>query len=311
MRALVFTGPGVVELQDVTIPEPDTNDVLLSVRASGICGSELHGFRSVGFRTPPLIMGHEFAGVTADGRRVVVNPLVSCGKCDLCRRGAPQVCRVRELFGVQRPGGFAQWVVVPESTLHELPADMAWEVAALVEPLANAVHAWNQVELSGGDRVAVIGAGAIGLVTLLAAQQRGVGDVTVVDRSPARLDLAARLGASSCDIELRGEFDVVIDAVGAAATRAASVAMLRPAGTAVWLGLAEPDSGFDGNGLVRGEKRVLGSFAYTPADFATALGQAQQLDLGWATPIALEDSQQVFMRLAEGATEPVKAVIRL
>lgn len=310
MRALVFTGPGVVELQDVA--QPDSADgVLLEVRAAGICGSELHGFRNVGFRKPPLVMGHEFAGTTPDGRRVVVNPLISCGDCDLCRRGAPQTCRNRELFGVQRPGGFAERVVVPESALYDVPEGMAWETAAMVEPVANAVHAWSHVDLRGGERVAVIGAGTIGLVSLLVGREEGLEDITVVDRSQARLDVAARLGATTCATELEGEYDVVVDAVGAAVTRAAAVDRLRPGGTSVWLGLAEPDSGFDGNALVRGEKRVVGSFAYTPDDFAAALVRAQHLDLGWTTPVSIEDSERVFMELADGATEPVKAVIRL
>jgi len=311
MRALVFTGPGVVELQQVPVPEARPGELVLSVRAAGICGSELHGFRSVGFRKPPLVMGHEFAGETPDGRRVVVNPLVSCGSCDLCRRGAPHLCRVRELMGVHRPGGFADRVVVPTAAVHDLPEGMTWEAGTLVEPLANAVHAWKHVGLQGGERVAIIGAGAIGLVSLLVARHLGVGDVTVVDRSPSRLDVAARLGATRQETELQGEYDVVLDAVGLAVTRAAAVEAVRPAGTTVWLGLAQPESGFDANALVRQEKKVIGSFAYTPDDFAEALRWAPQVDLGWATPVAWEESQRTFLRLADGASDPVKAVLRL
>jgi threonine dehydrogenase-like Zn-dependent dehydrogenase len=311
MRALVFTGPGVVELQDVPPPSgTGPGEVVLDVRAAGICGSELHGFRSVGMRRPPLVMGHELAGTTPDGRRVVVNPLLSCGSCDLCGRGDPELCRDRQLLGVHRPGGFAERAAVPESAVHELPAEMSWETAVLVEPLANAVHAWGLAGLGAGERVAIIGAGAIGLVTLLVARDRGLTDVTVVDRARERLDLAARLGASHCVTELDGEHDVVVDAVGTASTRRTSVERLRPGGTTVWLGLAETGVGFDGNDLVRNEKRVLGSFAYTPADFAGALAMAPHLDLGWATPVPSGDSQAVFMRLADGATNPVKAVIR-
>jgi threonine dehydrogenase-like Zn-dependent dehydrogenase len=311
MRALVFTGPGVVELQDVPVPEVPSGWLPLTVRGSGICGSELHGFRSVGFRRPPLVMGHEFAGETPDGQRVVVNPLLTCGSCDLCHRGRPELCRSRELMGVHLAGGFAEQVAVPRVALHEIPDDMSWEAAALIEPLANAVHAWRQVEPGSGERVAVIGAGTIGLVTLLVAAQDGIRDVTVVDRAPSRLELAERLGAGRCASDLDGEYDVVVDAVGSAQTRAAAVHRLRPGGTSVWLGLAEPGAGFEGSDLVRGEKRVVGSFAYSPEDFATAVAMAPRLDLGWATAISLEDSQRTFMQLAEGAPDPVKAVIRL
>ena len=311
MRALVFTGPGAMELQDVPTPEVPGGWVPITVRASGICGSELHGFRAVGFRRPPLVMGHEFAGETPDGRRVVVNPLLSCGACDLCRRNHPELCRERQLLGVHLGGGFAERVAVPASALHEIPDTMSWETAALIEPLANAVHAWRQVDQHSVERVAVVGAGAIGLVSLLVARRERLGEVTVVDRSTSRLDLAARLGAAACATELDAEYDVVVDAVGSAQTRASAVEHVRPGGTSVWLGLAEAGAGFDGNGLVRGEKRVVGSFAYSPEDFATAVSMASSLDLGWATPIAMEDSQRVFMDLANGAEQPVKAVIRL
>ena len=311
MRALVFTGAGAMELQDVATPAAPDGWLTITVRASGICGSELHGFRSVGFRRPPLVMGHEFAGQTPDGRRVVVNPLLSCGECDLCRRGHFELCRQRQLLGVHLGGGFAEHVVVPASSVHDIPAAMSWETAALIEPLANAVHAWRQVDLGAVERVAVVGAGSIGLVTLLVALREGLGEVTVVDRSSSRLGLAARLGAATCATELVGEYDVVVDAVGSAQTRASAVEHVRPGGTSVWLGLAEPGAGFDGNGLVRGEKRVVGSFAYSPEDFSTAVTLASSLDLGWATAITMEDSQRVFMQLAEGAQDPVKAVIRL
>jgi len=310
MRALVFTGPGVMELQDVSRPAAG-DGVLLSVRAAGICGSELHGFRSVGFRKPPLIMGHEFAGETSDGRRVVVNPLVTCGHCDLCRAKRPELCRSRELLGVHRPGGFAEQVLVPPATLHDLPDDLSWDTAALIEPLANAVHAWRQVAATSGDRVAVVGAGTIGLVSLLVARSLGIDDVTVVDVVPERLELAEQLGATRCRSSLEGEFDVVVDAVGKAATRRSAVAALRPGGTAVLIGLAEPDAGFDANDVVRTEKRVVGSFAYSPSEFADAVRLACEVDLHWTTPIPLEDAQATFMALAEGAVLPVKAVIRL
>jgi threonine dehydrogenase-like Zn-dependent dehydrogenase len=311
MRALVFTAPGVVELQDVPLPDVPSGWLPLTVRASGICGSELHGFRSLGFRRPPLIMGHEIAGETPDGRRVVVNPLLSCGTCDLCRLGSPELCRTRGLMGVHLPGGFAEQIAVPPDAVQEIPDDLSWEAAVLIEPLANAVHAWRQLQAASVERLAVIGAGAIGLVTLLVAAHEGISEVTVVDRAPSRLALAERMGASHCTSRLEGEYDVVVDAVGSRQTRAAALEGLRPGGTSIWLGLAEADSGFDGNGLVRAEKRVVGSFAYSPQDFTAAVAMASGLDLGWSTAIRLEDSQRIFMELAHGAPDPVKAVIRL
>ena len=255
MKALVFTAPGTVELLDVPEPDPAPGETVVQVRVAGICGSELHGARRPGFRKPPLIMGHEFAGTGAGGEPVVVNPILSCGRCAECRRGLRHVCREREIVGVHRAGGFAERVAVPASALRPLPPGLPWETAALIEPAANAVHAWNQALGAVGakgvpaPRVAVIGCGAIGLLCAATALSGGADRVEVTDLSPARLAAAQRLGAEVADRGLSGEYDVVIDAVGSAATRAASVAHQRPGGVAVWLGLAEEEAGFDANAL--------------------------------------------------------------
>lgn len=310
MRALVFTAPSVVEMQDVDEPQPRDGEVVVDVKGSGICGSELHGFRSLGFRKPPLVMGHEVVGVDAAGRRVAVNPLLSCGRCDLCGRGLPQVCRERGLLGVHRPGGFAERVAVPADALHVLPDGISWEAAAMVEPLANAVHALRQIPDVRDTRVGVIGAGAIGLLCLLVARRLGAGHVTVVDPSDGRLAIAARLGADATGQALGEEYDAVVDAVGLPATRADSLVRVRPGGHAVWIGLARADATIDGNDLVRGERHVVGSFAYRPEEFAEAVTLSADCDLGWSTGVPLEDAQRIFMALADGNSEIVRAVIR-
>jgi threonine dehydrogenase-like Zn-dependent dehydrogenase len=311
MRALVFTEPGRVVLRDEPSPVDVGDDVVLDVRAAGICGSELHGFRSVGMRTPPLVMGHEFAGITPDGRRVVVNPLLSCGACPHCVAGRPQICAGRALIGVHRAGGFAEQVAVPGQTLHEIPASMGWTEAALVEPLANGVHAWGLAGSAHGN-VAVIGAGTIGLVCLLVARHAGCTEVVVADPSPQRRRVAAALGAQAVAALGPNEvFETVFDAVGLPATRAASTAGLASGGTAVWLGLATSEATVDGNDLVRAEKRVLGSFAYTDAEFAHAVELAGEVDLGWATDVPFDQAESMFMDLAGGRTDVVKAVLRV
>ena len=316
MKALVFTAPGQVELLDVPEPDPAPGEVLVQVRAAGICGSELHGARRPGFRKPPLIMGHEFAGISAGGEAVVVNPILSCGHCAECGRGLRHVCRNREIIGVHRAGGFAERVAVPASALRPLPPGLPWETAALIEPAANAVHAWNQalgaLGTGGaqGARVAVIGCGAIGLLCAATALSGGADRVEVTDLSPARLAAARRLGAEVADPGLSGEYDVVIDAVGSAATRAASVAHQRPGGVAVWLGLAEEEAGFDANALVRSEKRVLGSFAYRDEEFAQAMARIQDWDLTWAAGYPLAAAAEIFTGLMNGGLDPLKALLR-
>jgi threonine dehydrogenase-like Zn-dependent dehydrogenase len=310
VRALVFTAPSVVELQDVDEPVARDGEVIVDVRGSGICGSELHGFRSLGFRKPPLVMGHEIVGVDPAGRRVAVNPLLSCGHCDLCERRLPQVCRERGLLGVHRPGGFAERVAVPADALHVLPDAVDWQAAAMVEPLANALHALRRVPEVRGARVGVIGAGAIGLLCLLVARRLGAGHVTVVDPTEGRLGTATRLGADATGPALAEEYDVVVDAVGLPATRADSVLRVRPGGHAVWIGLARAEATIDGNDLVRGERNIVGSFAYRPDEFAEAVVLSADCDLGWATSVPLEDSQRIFMALADGSSDIVRAVIR-
>jgi threonine dehydrogenase-like Zn-dependent dehydrogenase len=326
VKALVFTAPGKVELLDVPEPDPAPGEVVVEVRAAGICGSELHGARRPGFRQPPLIMGHEFAGI-AGGEAVVVNPILSCGRCPECRRELRHVCREREIIGVHRAGGFAERVAVPEAALRPLPPGLPWEAAALIEPAANAVHAWNQAGRAlgaggdlgrGGDpgaegavgtRVAVIGCGAIGLLCAATALSGGAARVEVTDLSPARLAAAQRLGAQVAGPGLSGEYDVVIDAVGSAVTRAASVAHQRPGGVAVWLGLAEEEAGFDANALIRSEKRVLGSFAYRDGEFAQAMARVGDWDLTWAAGYPLAAAAEIFTDLMNGGLHPLKALL--
>ncbi|MEV4163825.1 zinc-binding dehydrogenase [Nonomuraea dietziae] len=309
MRALVFTGPGVVEIREVAEPEVGDGEVLVHVVTSGICGSELHGVRTPGFRVPPLVMGHEFAGRTDDGTQVIVNPILSCGACDVCGMGLRNVCRKRQIVGVHRPGGFAERVAVPRAAITAPPVELDWTAAGIVEPAANAVHAWSLAGAPAGARVGVIGAGAIGLACLLVALSGGAGGIEVADHAESRRVIARSLGAHAAVAELAGEYDVIFDAVGAAVTRERSLALLRPGGVAVWLGLAEAVAGFDAAGLVRGEKRVLGSFAYTDADFATAAELVGGWDLSWVGTFPLIEGAAVFTTLMNGHSVPVKALL--
>ena len=310
MKAMVFTRVGVVEVLDVPDAAAADGDVIVEVDRAGICGSELHGIQTPGFRVPPLIMGHEFVGHTSDGRRVAVNPLIACGTCDLCRAGNAQLCRTRSLLGIHLAGGFAERVAVPASALHELPDGLDWDRAGLIEPVANAVHAWS---LAGGPvakRVGVIGCGPIGLACLEVARYYGAASVACADLSSERRDVASSIGADEVGEALEGEFDVVFDAVGTAGTRRASVERLIPGGTTVWLGLATAESGFDAAHAVRMEKRIVGSFAYSDAQFAEAVAIAARLDLSWSTTYPLSEGAEIFNALMSGQTTPIKALLQ-
>lgn len=308
MKAIVYTGPRVLRYEEVEEPAAGPDEAIVQVRAVGICGSELHGVASSSsFRVPPLVMGHELSGTREDtGERVIVNPLVSCLTCDLCRRGRPNLCRARAIVGIHRPGAFAERVAVPEQNLYRAPESLPFEAGALVEPLANAVHAWQLPSDRNPQRVGILGAGTMGLVSLLVARARSTPVIDVADISGERLSVASRLGASRVDSMLSGEFDVILDCVGAPETRRASVDLLRPGGSAIWIGLNDEEPGFDSLDLIRMEKAVYGSFCYTHADFAAAVDLATTIDTTWVTTMPLSEGISVFEQLMNGRTDLLK-----
>ncbi len=309
MRALVFTAIDVVSMMDVPDVVAGDGEEVIHVTRSGICGSELHGIRHASFRVPPLVMGHEFVGRTDDGRRVAVNPLITCGACEACRNGETQICPTRRLLGAHLAGGFAERVVVPATLVHEIPDELDWDRAGLIEPIANALHAWRLAGSPVGKRVAIIGAGAIGLACLEVARHFGASTIAVADLAPERLAVATSLGADQVNDTLRDTYDVIFDAVGVAATRSASIANLRAGGTTVWLGLANDEAGFDALDLIRWEKNVRGMFAYNDATFVEAIALAPQLNLRWSTTFALEEGAKIFTELMHGARTPIKALL--
>lgn len=309
MRALAFNRVGTVELDDVPEPRPAEGEVTVSVAYAGICGSDLHGIAPGGYRTPPLVMGHEVAGTTPDGRRVAVNATLGCGGCDLCGLGREHLCRDRQIVGIHRPGGFAEALAVPQDALVELPDSVPLERGAMVEPLAVALRAFRRSRARADDRVAVIGAGNIGLLVLAVARHYGA-QVDVTDRLADRLETARRYGAARTLGALEDEYDVVFDAVGTREAHAESVARLRPGGTAVWIGTRDPEPAFDALELVRVERSVLASFTYTRQEFADAARLSAHLELGWYQVHPLEQGAQLFMDLAGGGSTLPKVLLR-
>jgi threonine dehydrogenase-like Zn-dependent dehydrogenase len=323
MKAIVWQGPERMTVEDVPEPSPPgRGELLLRPAAVGICGSEVEGYLGhMGNRTPPLVMGHEFAGVVVaagegagslEGARVAVNPLSGCGECRLCRAGHSNVCKDRKLIGEHSAGAFADLVRVPASDVRPIPDAVPARVGALVEPLANGVHAV-RLGLADGpvERAMVMGAGTIGLVTLQAALLSGIPFVGVVEPQAGRRERARSLGAHAVygseeeAREAAGEdgVDLTLDAVGAEATRRLALAVLRPAATAVCIGLAADDTTLGFHDLVRSQHRVQGSYAYTMDDFEQALdwlvsGRASLGELPDVQP--LEEGPEAFARLAAG-----------
>ncbi|MET7402445.1 alcohol dehydrogenase catalytic domain-containing protein [Dactylosporangium sp. NPDC005572] len=312
MRALLYAGPLELVVTDLDVPVPADDEVLVRVAAAGVCGSEVEGFATRSpFRTPPLVMGHEFAGHLADDSLVTVNPLVACGACGNCRRGRTNICDRRSILGIHRAGGFAEYVAVPRANVHPLPAGVSPQRGAFVEPLANAVHAANLVadRLAPDARVGVIGAGMLGTAVLLVLRSLGLTGVHVADLVEPRLATAVQAGAEHTGQRLTGTFDVILDTVGTAGTRADSVGLLHPGGAAVWLGLHAAESDVDCRAMIRAEKAVLGSFCYTDAEFAAAVPLVAGLDEDWLELRDLADGVAVFDELMRGPAARIKTML--
>jgi len=338
MKAVIWLGPREMRMQDMADPVPGADEVVLQVRAVGICGSELAGYLGQNsLRVPPLVMGHEFTGdviacgadVThlSPGDRVVVNPLVSCGTCTYCRSGAANLCPRRQLIGVHRPGAFAERVAVSAANCYPVPDALSPVTASLAEPLACGVHAARIGGVQPGTTVSIIGAGPIGLMCIAACVQAG-GDVQlVVDRHPDRLSTATSWGAGATynaraddpvdaarqALGGRG-VDVVIDAVGSTDARRAAVAAVRPGGTVVFLGLHEAESAVQGNAIVRSEVRIIGSFSSTPAAFAESVAMLARGDVcatpDWLEERPLDACADSFNQLIDDPSGIAKIVLR-
>lgn len=289
MKALVLTAYRRLEMRDVPTPEPGPRELRVRVHACGICGSDVHGYDgSSGRRIPPLIMGHEAAGVVdavgaevagyRPGDRVTFDSTIHCGECGFCRAGQVNLCDNRRVVGVapgeyRQDGAFAEAVVVPERIVCRLPEAVPFEHAAMVEPLSVAVHAVERAKPVAGDQALVVGCGMIGLLTLQVARAAGCARVIAVDLDEGRLAQAARLGADvtlhggsdvpARIVELTGGrgVDVAFEAVGASEPIATAVASLRKGGTLVLIGNVTPRVELNLQAIVTRELSLLGTCA--------------------------------------------------
>ncbi|CAN5804046.1 2,3-butanediol dehydrogenase [soil metagenome] len=334
MKGIVWHGPEQMSIEEVLEPDIEPGTVVVRPTAVGICGSEIEGYLGrMGNRTPPLVMGHEFAGTVTEvgegadesllGRLVAVNPLSSDGTCRLCRAGLTNLCPNRKLVGIHSPGGFAEYTLAPAANVYPLPDGVEARTGALAEPLANGVHA---ARLGGasGEHAVVIGAGTIGLMCLQAALLDGVPKVHAVEPVGARREQALALGAvaayesgeearEALDGPTEGlGADLVIDAVGAEVTRRMALDLLRPGGRVVYIGLHDDDTTLGFHDVVRGQLDLQGSYAYTAEDFEQALewlvdGRAGIGDLPPVLP--LEEGPDAFADLVRGPSARIKVFL--
>jgi 2-desacetyl-2-hydroxyethyl bacteriochlorophyllide A dehydrogenase len=300
MKALVYTGDKNVALRDVPLATSAENDVVVEVIRAGICGTDIgalaHGRPKL---EPGIVLGHEFVGRRLDtGALVVGNPVIACHGCAACAAGRTHLCSNRKVLGVQRAGAFAERVMVPERNLYSAER-LTPTQAALVDPLATALHAWRLADPSS-ERVAVLGAGAIGLCAVAVLKAVGVADIVVTDIVPARLEFAKALGATTVCSAPEGEFDSVIDAVGTEETRRNAVALLRQGGTAVLVGLHAAQLSLPAGPLIAGERTLRGAFAYTEAEFLEATSMAATLDTSWVRTIPFDAAAETLSAMVAG-----------
>jgi len=290
MKALLLTEYMKLDYTDVPEPEYAADEVLIEVKACGICGSDVHGLDgSTGRRRPPLVMGHEAAGIIAQvgsavtqwkpGDRVTFDSTISCGKCGPCRAGAINLCDRRRVLGVscdeyRQHGAFAQFVAVPQHILYRLPDNLSFVQAAMVEPVSIAVHAVNRTRPRLGDRVVVIGAGMIGLFVIQALKAAGCARIIAVDVDEGKLRLAEELGATdgiwaeegdlSAEVLLRTAgrgADAAFEVVGMPGTVNAAIRVVRKGGQVTLVGNLTPKVELPLQAVVTRELTLNGSCA--------------------------------------------------
>jgi L-iditol 2-dehydrogenase len=341
MKALLLSEYGRLEMVEVPMPRPGPEEVLIRVEACGICGSDVHGFDgSTGRRIPPIIMGHEAAGTIAsvgahvksfhEGARVTFDSTIYCGQCEYCQRGEMNLCENRQILGVstpdfKRPGAFAGYVVVPERVLYSLPEAVEFNEAAMVEPLAVAVHAVAVSEIEKGATAMVVGAGMIGLLVLQVLKDAGCSSVIVSDIDDTRLKLAQELGATvvlnARTVDVPAEVmkhtngagvDVALEAVGSTQTIRTAIDSVRKGGTVTLIGNVSPTAEIPLQVVVSRQLRLQGSAAssgeYPQCIDMLARGAIQVKPL--ITAVApLEEGARWFERLHSREPNLMKIVL--
>ena len=335
MKALVYVESRKLVMKDLVRPTPKDDEVLVRVQAAGICGSDLHGFLGKSaIRYPEMVFGHEFTGsieatgerisTTWIGQRVVPMPLVYCGACSECQRGKVNLCIDRKLIGAGLgevlQGAFAEYVTVPARNIFVLPEELDYVRGVWTEALATPLHVVNRTaeERRVGGTVLILGAGCQGMLFLQLARRIGYADVVVVDTNVARLSAAEQLGATLVLTQLNPDsesriseitsgngFDLVVDTVGKTGLRAQAAESLKRGGLLLMIGLSEPELVLNEGKFVSNELKAQGFWCYSIADFRAAIellrrGVVETESI--TRTVALDDGQEVFEELADGAT---------
>jgi alcohol dehydrogenase len=328
MKALVYTKADEVVYREEPDPVPSEGQVLVKVAASGICGSDMHAYHGHDpRRVPPLILGHEVAGIvtTGDkkGARVVINPLITCGICTYCESGRTNLCPKRELIGMRIAGAYCEYVAIPERNLVAIPDSFDMVKASLAEPAACSLHTLNRAQLHAQRplaelRALVIGGGAIGMLSALLLTSYGCRQVTVAEINKLRREMVSRSAGcavhdSSNDPDLPTDsFELVIDAVGGGITRALGSRVVAPGGIFAHIGLMDSREGLDIKKVTLQEVSLIGIYTYTREDFKATVGALAGCmfgELDWVETRPLSDGAQAFADLDKGIISAAKLVL--
>ena len=332
MKALVYTQPNEVKIQEYVSPALAPDEVILKIDAVGICGSDMHAYHGHDPRRKPgLVLGHEFAGTVVEsasplflrGTRVTGNPLITCGHCGFCLQGRNNLCANRTMVGMTRPGAFAEYMSIPASSLIAIPDDMAADLAALTEPEATAVHAIDlssrvlRVALSE-SKVLVLGGGAIGMFVALLLKHRGIGSLDVAEvQDQRRTAIAGQVGCGlinpRTEVIPADAYDLVVDCVGSAMTRISSFEAIRPGGVIMHVGLQDWASEIDMRKLTLAEITLLGTYTYTTLDLKATVDHLYKGVFGpcdWVDCRPLDQGPAAFQDLHHGRSASAKIILK-
>lgn len=341
MKAMLLSEYKQLDVVELDEPEIGPQDLLIQVKACGICGSDIHGYDgSTGRRIPPLVMGHEAAGVVSQvgaevkdfqvGDPVTFDSTVSCGVCFNCRKGHINLCDNRMVLGVscdeyRRYGAFAEFVSVPQHICYRLPPNLPFEHAAMIEAVSVAVHAANRAPLILGDTAIVVGSGMIGLLVVQAIRLAGAAQVIAIDLDQGRLDLAKELGADvglkADEVDVAAEVkkltggrgaDVAVEVVGATRTIQTAIDATRKGGSITLVGNLSPRVEMPLQAIVSRELSVYGSCASNgeyPACIDLLERGLIKVDPLITAKISLDQGPEWFQRLYAGEPGAMKVIV--
>ena len=332
MHALVYTGTNKIDFREEKDPIAKPGETLIKVKASGICGSDMHAFHGNDERrTPPLILGHEVSGTSLDGKfknkDVVINPLISCENCNYCKNEREHLCPERTMIGmstpIKREGGLAELVSVPEKNIFEVPNKLSIKEAALTEPAAVALHAVFLAEQNlkkplSESKILIQGAGAIGLLCgLVLNKEKKSTNIIMSDPNKKRLDECSKYlkadFVSPNDKSIKeNNFDLILESVGLEATRHQAIKSIAPGGTILHIGLTQPSGTFDFKKLTIQEVTLIGTYCYTNKDFQKTLEILKENklgDLGWIEYRDLKKGSEAFQEIHNGTCIAPKIIL--